>query len=90
MTPLPVGFGVIFNPHRPQKRDRSGNSAEHLGQGDVLAESDSVIRTNERPPHRPQNLTPSANREWQLVHATIPGITLDCILLLPLPCDGVG
>ncbi len=32
---------------------------------------------NEPLPQRPQNLTPSANLEWQLEHATMPGITLD-------------
>jgi hypothetical protein len=46
---------------------------------------------NEPLPHRPQNLTPSAKREWQLAHATIPGIMLDCgdppVLV---PCEEVG
>jgi len=40
-------------------------------------------------PHRPQNLTPSAKREPQLEHATMPGITLEGIAP-PLPCDDEG
>jgi hypothetical protein len=45
---------------------------------------------NERLPHRPQNFTPSANFDLQLEHATMPGIMLDPVPLLPVPCDGDG
>ena len=56
-------FGVMFSPHRPQKREFSGSGAEHLGHGTMLLASPALTRTNERPPHRPQNFTPSANLE---------------------------
>jgi len=47
--------------------------------------------TNEPPPHRPQNLTPSANFDPQLEHATMPGITLDCGEPAELvPCEEDG
>jgi hypothetical protein len=45
---------------------------------------------NERLPHRPQNFTPSANFDLQLEHATMPGIMLDPVPLLPVPCEGDG
>ena len=53
--------------------------------------SPAVTNTNDPLPHRPQNLTPSAKREWQFAQATMPGITLDAgeppVLA---PCDGDG
>jgi len=67
----------MFNPHRPQNLDPSGSGAEHRGQGNVAAASPALTSTNERPPQRPQNFTPSANRELQPAHATIPGIRLE-------------
>ena len=75
----------MFNPHRPQNLEFSGKGDEHRGQGNVLAVSAGVTRVNERPPHRPQNFTPSAKRELQVMHATIPGIRLEWTPLLPLP-----
>ena len=56
-------LGAMLSPQRPQKREFSGSGEEHLGHGNVFAESDTVTTANDRPPHRPQNFTPSANRE---------------------------
>ena len=83
-------FGAMFKPHRPQKREFSGSGEEHLGHGNIFVESPAVTTAKDRPPHRPQNFTPSAKREWQFVQATMPGMTLEWIPLLPLPWDGVG
>jgi len=80
--------GAIFSPHRPQKREFSGSKFEHRGHGKEFGDSPALTRLKERLPQRPQNLTPSAKRELQLEHATIPGIRLECTSLLPLPCDG--
>ena len=89
------GLGAIFSPQRPQNLEFSGRGTEHLGHGNDRPVSPGLTTANERPPHRPQNFTPSANRELQVVQATIPGIRLECtpLLLLPplaAPCDGVG
>jgi len=56
----------------------------------VFETSPSLTRTKERPPHLPQNLTPSANRELHVEHATIPGIMLEATPPLLLPCEGEG
>ena len=71
------GFGPMFNPHRPQNLEFSGKGDEHRGHGNVLAVSAGLTRVKERPPHRPQNFTPSAKRELQVMHATMPGIRLE-------------
>jgi hypothetical protein len=66
-----------FSPQRPQKREFGGKAAEHRGQGNDPGSSPGLTRINDRFPQRPQNLAPSANREPHLVHATMPGITLE-------------
>lgn len=83
-------LGAMFNPHRPQNLEFSGRGDAQRGQGNVLAVSAGVTSVNERPPQRPQNFTPSAKRELHVVHATMPGIKLEWIPLLLLPCEGVG
>jgi len=70
-------FGTMLRPQRPQNREFSGRGEEHLGHGNVFDESPAVTTANERLPHRPQNFTPSAKREWQFVQATMPGMTLE-------------
>ena len=67
----------ILNPHRPQNRENSGSIFEHRGQGNEPGDSPGLTIMKDRFPHRPQNLTPSANRELQFEQATIPGITLE-------------
>jgi hypothetical protein len=80
-----------LRPQRPQKREFSGSCAAHRGHGYVEAEPPGVIIVNDPLPHRPQNRTPSAKREPQFEHPTMPGITLDSGELLELlPCDDVG
>jgi len=80
-----------LSPQRPQNREFSGRVEEHRGQGKVVPPSPGLIRTNEFPPHRPQNFTPSAKRELHVLQATIPGRRLDCpVPLLLLPCEGDG
>jgi hypothetical protein len=81
----------MLRPQRPQKREFCGNGAAQRGHGYVAGASPALTSENEPPPQRPQNRTPSANREPQLVHATIPGMTLDGgdPLLLD-PSDGDG
>ena len=82
---------MIFSPQRPQNLEFSGNDAEHLGQGYVEPETPGLTNENEPPPHRPQNLTPSAKRDPQLTQATMPGITLDGgYPPALLPCDEDG
>ena len=81
----------MFRPQRPQKREFSGRDAEHRGHGYVPSVCARVTRVNDPLPQRPQNLTPSANREPQLAHATIPGMTLEAGEPMPLlPCDDDG
>ena len=83
--------GVMFKPHRPQKRELIGSEVLHRGQGYVDGASPGLTRVNVPPPQRPQNRTPSAKREPQLVHATIPGIRLEpAALPAPLACEGDG
>ena len=84
--------GVILSPQRPQNREFSGSGAVHRGHGYVAEGSLAFTGLKVPPPQRPQNLTPSAKRELQLMHATIPGITLDAPPELPalLPCDDSG
>ena len=77
-------------PHRPQKREFSGKGFEHRGHGKELGRSPWLTVTKDRFPHLPQNFTPSANRALQFEQATIPGIRLDLVPLLLLPCDGEG
>ena len=79
----------MFKPHRPQKRELIGSEVLHRGQGYVDGASPGLTSLNDPLPHRPQNLTPSAKREPQLEHATMPGITLEGIAP-PLPCDDEG
>ena len=80
----------MLNPQRPQKRENSGSGSNIAGTEKSAADSPGLIRTNERLPHRPQNFTPSANREPQFEQATMPGIRLEFTPLLLLPCDGDG
>ena len=80
----------MLRPQRPQNLEFCGGGAEQRGHGKPFCISPGLTNTNERPPHRPQNFTPSAKRELQVEHATIPGITLECIPPLLLPCDGEG
>src|SRR5215211_7828362 len=82
--------GPILKPHRPQNLECCGSGLEQRGHGNESGDSPGLTRVNDRLPQRPQNFTPSANRELQLVHATIPGITLEWIPLLLLPWDGDG
>ena len=84
--------GVMLKPHLPQKREFWGSDEEHRGHGYVAgAASPALTSMNVPPPQRPQNLTPSANREPQFEHATMPGIRLDTgELPALLPCDGEG
>src|SRR5215813_1204907 len=81
--------GVMLSPHRPQNLEFCGNGDEHRGHGKFAAASPALTIVKLRPPHRPQNFTPSANREPQLSQTTIPGSMLES-LLLGLPCDGDG
>lgn len=78
-APLELGDAVDIplSPHLPQKRASELKVVPHRGHGRV---GDAVcsIGRNVPPPQRPQNLTPSAKRDPQFEHATIPGITLDC------------
>ena len=67
----------MLKPHRPQNFEFCGRGEEHLGQGNEFCTSPGLIKTKERPPHLPQNLTPSAKRELQVEHATMPGIMLE-------------
>ncbi len=90
MEPVGDDGGTMFSPQRPQNLELAGKGDEHRGQGNEPGASPILTRTNERPPQRPQNFTPSANLEWQFAHATMPGITLEWMPLLPLPCDGDG
>jgi len=73
----------MLSPHRPQNRELFGRAVEHRGHGYVDEDSPAVIIVKAPPPQRPQNRTPSAKREPQVTHATIPGITLDGAPLLP-------
>lgn len=82
--------GVIFRPHRPQNREFAGSGEEHRGHGKESGDSPWLTKTKLRFPHRPQNFTPSANRDLQLLHATMPGIMLEPVPLLPVPWDGDG
>ena len=83
-------FVAIARPHRPQNFEFAGNVFEHRGQGNPSEASPALISVNDLLPQRPQNFTPSANREPQFVQATIPGMRLEWAPLLPLPCDGDG
>jgi hypothetical protein len=83
-----VVVGVILKPHRPQKREFCGSGVEHRGHGKLDAVSPGLTSTKLRPPHRPQNFTPSANFEPHFSQATIPGRTLESLTLEP--CDGDG
>jgi hypothetical protein len=56
-------FGPIFSPHRPQYLEFSGSGAEQRGHGNMFVSSPALTRTNDLPPQRPQNFTPSANLE---------------------------
>lgn len=85
-----AALGSILSPQRPQNREFCGSELEHRGQGNEFGVSPGLTITNERFPHRPQNFTPSANREPQFEHATIPGIKLELAPPLLLPCDGDG
>ena len=81
----------MFRPQRPQNRAFWANGFAQRGQGYVAtAVSPRLTITNLPPPHLPQNLTPSANREPQFPHATIPGIMLDWGELLLTPCEEEG
>jgi len=77
----------MFKPQRPQNLEFSGSGVAQRGHGKVFAVSPGLTRTNERPPHRPQNFTPSANRELHPAHATMPGMILECTPPLLLPWD---
>ena len=80
-----------MSPQRPQNLEFSGSGDEHRGHGNVLdGASPALTSMKERLPQRPQNFTPSANFDLQLEHATMPGIMLDPVPLLPVPCDGDG
>src|SRR5580765_3452320 len=79
----------MLSPQRPQKRELCGSGEEHLGHGKFEAVSPALTSTKLRLPHRPQNLTPSANRDPHFSHATMPGKILESLALL-LPCDGDG
>ena len=81
---------LMLRPQRPQKRENSGSMFEQRGHGNERGDSPGLTRTKFRLPHRPQNFTPSANRELQFEQATMPGIRLECTPLLLLPCDGEG
>ena len=74
--------GVIFSPHLPQNREFAGSEVEQRGHGKFPGCSPELTNTNDRLPQRPQNLTPSANREVHWAHATIPGMMLEPIPLL--------
>src|SRR6476620_2207612 len=50
----------MLSPQRPQNLEFAGRVEEHRGQGKVVPPSPGLTRTNEFPPQRPQNLTPSA------------------------------
>jgi len=80
----------ILSPQRPQNFELFGKGVEHLGQGKVPVLSPGLTTTNERLPQRPQNFTPSANREWHVAHATMPGMMLELTPPLLLPWDGDG
>ena len=67
----------MLSPQRPQNLEFSGSDVEQRGHGNVFRVSPALTITNERPPHRPQNFTPSAKRDPQPVHATMPGIMLE-------------
>ena len=82
--------GPMLSPHRPQNLECCGSWFEQRGHGNEPGDSPGLTTTNERPPQRPQNLTPSANRELQFVQATMPGIRLEWAPLELLPCDGDG
>ena len=83
--------GVMFKPQRPQNRELIGSDVLQRGHGYVEGASPGLTSVNVPPPQRPQNRTPSAKREPQLVHATIPGIRLEpAALPAPLACDGDG
>lgn len=69
--------GPMLNPQRPQNRECSGKRFAQRGHGKEFGDSPALTSTNERFPQRPQNFTPSAKRELQFEHATIPGITLE-------------
>ena len=80
--------GVMLSPQRPQKREFWGSGVEHRGHGKFEAVSPGLTRVKLRPPHRPQNLTPSAKRAPHCSQATIPGKMLESLALEP--CDGDG
>ena len=83
--------GVMLSPQRPQNLEFVGSAEAHRGHGKVLEGcSPALTRVNERPPHLPQNRTPSANREPHCEQATIPGMMLEPVPLLALPSDGDG
>ena len=67
----------MLSPHLPQNLEFSGSGAAHRGHGNMFADSPALTSANDRPPHRPQNFTPSANLDWQVVQATMPGIRLE-------------
>jgi hypothetical protein len=67
----------MLKPQRPQNLEFCGSGVEHRGHGKLFCISPGLTRTNDRPPHLPQNFTPSAKRELQVAHATIPGIMLE-------------
>jgi hypothetical protein len=80
----------ILNPHRPQNLEFCGNGVEHRGHGNAPTLSPGLTTTKERLPQRPQNFTPSANRELHVEQATMPGMMLEWTPPLLLPCDGEG
>jgi hypothetical protein len=81
----------MLNPQRPQKRELAGSGAAQRGHGNAEPGSPGLTNSNEPLPHRPQNFTPSANREPQFVQATMPGKRLDCpVPLLLAPWEGEG
>jgi hypothetical protein len=92
--PLGCESGEVANgmlkPQRPQNFEFCGRGVEHRGQGNSAELSAGLTTTKDLFPQRPQNLTPSAKRELQVEQATIPGITLEWIPPLLLPCDGEG
>ena len=75
--------GVILRPQRPQNREFWGSGEEQRGHGKFAAVSPGLTSTKLRPPQRPQNRTPSANREPQDSQATMPGRMLESLALVP-------
>ncbi|HMJ08517.1 MAG TPA: hypothetical protein VK468_05905, partial [Pyrinomonadaceae bacterium] len=76
----------MLKPHRPQNREFSGSGVEQRGHGNEFGISPGLTSENEWLPQRPQNRTPSANLDPHFAHATMPGIRLELVPLLPVPC----